>query len=56
MPALLTARDRRIHSLRLEIQRLQAWADVDKHDRRALAWHQAKISEAQAELAELEDK
>jgi hypothetical protein len=56
MPALLTAHDRAIRRLQIEIQKVEAWLHVDKDDRRAASWHEAKLSELRAELNQLLDK
>jgi hypothetical protein len=53
---LLTARDREIRRLELEIQKVEAWLHVDAGDRRASAWHQAKLQELQAERDRLLDQ
>jgi hypothetical protein len=53
--ALLTARDREIYRLWLEVEEHERWLEVDAGDRPAVAWHRAKLAELRAELAQLED-
>jgi hypothetical protein len=53
--ALLTARDREIYRLRLQVDEHERWLKVDAGDRRAVAWHRAKLAELRRELAQLED-
>jgi hypothetical protein len=54
MIAIHTARDRQIHRLQQEIRQCEIWIEVDAGDRRAAAWHRAKLAELIAELEELE--
>jgi hypothetical protein len=53
MIALLTHRDRQVHRLQREIARTEAWLREDAADRRAAAFHQARLAEMRAELHEL---
>ena len=55
MPALLTHRDRQIHHLRREIETREAWLAADLVDRRAAAFHHAKLAELRAELLRLQE-
>ncbi len=52
---LLTASDREVFRLRREIDRHRGWMQEEAGDRRAVAFHQAKLAELQAELDKLED-
>jgi hypothetical protein len=54
--ALLTAADREAYRLRREIAQQRQWLHDAVGDRRAIAFHKAKISELQAELDELDDR
>jgi predicted RNase H-like nuclease (RuvC/YqgF family) len=53
---LHTQRDREIHRLRNQIEEHVRWLRVDAGDRRAIAWHQARITELWRELTELEER
>jgi hypothetical protein len=55
MPALLTAHDRAVNSLKRQIEQAEAWLRVDINDRRAAAFHHAKIAQLRAELNRLEE-
>jgi hypothetical protein len=50
---LHTQRDRAIHRLRQEIRQVEVWIEVDAADRRALAWHLARLQALQDELNQL---
>jgi hypothetical protein len=55
MPALLTAHDREVFRLQREIQKHERWLQDAAGDRRAVAFHQARIAELQHEMEKLED-
>jgi hypothetical protein len=55
-PALLTHRDRMIHGLLIEIERQQRFLCAEQGDRRAAAFHNAKIQELRDELEKLEER
>jgi hypothetical protein len=55
MPALLTHRDRQIHGLRVEIEKLERWICADQGDRRAVAFHKAKLAELRKDLTHLHE-
>ncbi len=52
---LLTASDREAYRLKREIERHRGWLHDVAGDRRAVAYHSAKIAELQAELNRLHD-
>ena len=53
---LLTARDRQIHQLRQEIERVEVWLAADAGDRRAVvAHHRARLEMLREELHKLLD-
>lgn len=53
--ALLTAADREAFRLRREIDRHRRFMQEEAGDRRAVAYHQARLAELQAELNKLHD-
>ncbi|MBR0934858.1 hypothetical protein [Bradyrhizobium jicamae] len=55
MTALLTARDREFYRLRREIERVEQWLRDEAGDRRAVAFHRARLAELHAALDMLED-
>ena len=55
MPALLTAHDRAVNSLKRQIEQAQAWLHVDAHDKRAVAWHRQRLKELRDELNRLQE-
>jgi len=52
---LLTARDRQIHQLRQEIERVEVWLAAEAADRRAVAFHKARLEMLRDELHQLLD-
>jgi hypothetical protein len=55
MPALLTHHDRKMYALRIEIEKLERWIFEDQGDRRAVAFHRARIAELRSERKKLEE-
>jgi hypothetical protein len=53
MPPLHTQTDRQIFGLQQQIRQHEAWLDGDRHDRRAVNFHKAKLAELRAELTKL---
>jgi hypothetical protein len=52
---LHTQRDRQIHQLRKDIERVEVWLAADAGNRRAIAFHRAKLDELRSELHTLLD-
>jgi hypothetical protein len=52
---LFTQKDRETYRLRLEIEKVEQWLADDANDRRATAFHKAKLAQLRAEMEKLED-
>jgi hypothetical protein len=57
MPPLhRTSREREIHRLRKDIERVETWVAADASDRRAVACHRAKLDVLRSQLHSLLDE
>jgi hypothetical protein len=56
MPALMTQTDREIHRLQILIEQQRRWLREESGDRRAAAFHRARLTELESELEKIEER